>query len=366
MDLTEIFPDPRTGNFRLLGTEGGLWVPPTVEVRWLPPIRSVRRHALGERVHEDTEPTPFVVYPVPEPWLFEADVLVGRLYASKSVLNRAQVWLPFPWERVSWGPLMAHCALELLTPLGWQSKPVTDAKKMLQEFLALARDHPDDPQTIEDVKAFTQRWGPAWLCRNPEHVDCHWSVLGGDQFPSPCLWAPVEEIREIVRKAWEATIVVEVANALRRHLPIPEKATSHLPCVTGPWLHQSALEDLAQYPDFWPRVLEYALNRHLSAHSTGRWGARLWVSWEQQAPQLQLWSSLGAIPALWLAIAQAVTDAHAFLRCDGCQQWYFRTKRIPRRGEQNYCDACRRGGKPQRNYWRRQHRGKAGQPTSQA
>ena len=50
--------------------------------------------------------------------------------------------------------------------------------------------------------------------------------------PDPCMWAPVEEVREVVRKAWQARSVIDAVAALRLGGSIPEKIKPYLPFAT--------------------------------------------------------------------------------------------------------------------------------------
>jgi len=73
------------------------------------------------------------------------------------------------------------------SPLGETKQYATQASPQSVAFMRLARDT-IDAKVCQQVKKFVERWGPLWLCRNPQHFDCHWTYEGGaSRRESPCL-----------------------------------------------------------------------------------------------------------------------------------------------------------------------------------
>jgi hypothetical protein len=268
------------------------------------------------------------------------------------VAPHEQVLQGIAWQK-DWGPRVSQIDPHELEGLGWQWQD--EPQGVLKTFLQLAQD-PITPQTCAAVQMFVQRYGPLWLCRNREHQDCHWSPSGHVGQPmSPCLWAPVEEVHEFVRKAWQARVVVEGGAALRLNKPAPKQLWPYLRCVLSP--HTTLLptcyeQDVAMHR----QVVIQIVNRYLGGFGGVQGGPRLWLLWDRNGqPSLRFYSGLGFLSTVWMEIAQALCDRHGFLQCDACKRFYLRTGRRPQADRKQYCPECREKA-PKRQWWHT-HRG---------
>jgi hypothetical protein len=158
------------------------------------------------------------------------------------------------------------------------------------------------------------------------------------------LWAPVEEVREFVRKAWEASAVLKLAQALLWKDPTPPELWPYLSCLPANtsgvppegW-HQHRRDF-----SFQRRFIADIVNQYLAGYGAALGGPKLWMRWEQdEAPALQFHSGMGCIHTVWVEIAQALSNRHGFLQCDGCKTFYIRTGRRAQTGRNNFCPGCR-------------------------
>ena len=351
--------DPE-GKLALFGPEHGLLLPPEVTCAAHPPIRNLQAYPFRD-MQDSVEPIKqCIVYPVPQHWpveLTEAEARMvrqlGWAIPASMVVPDARVAQLLGWQPC-WGPRVSQINPRELEELGWhwQDEP----QGVLNDFLKLAQD-PITPQTCAAVQAFVQLYGPLWLCRNREHQDCHWSPTGHvGQSMSPCLWAPVEEVHEFVRKAWQARVVVEVGAAWRHTQPAPKSLWPYLRWVLSP--HTTVLpapyeQDVAMHR----QVVMQLVNRYLAGLDGVQGGPRLWLLLDQNGqPSLRLYSGLGFLSTVWMEIAQALCDRHGFLPCDDCKRFYLRAGRRPQAGRKQYCPECREKG-PKRQWWHT-HRGR--------
>ena len=409
----EEFADTWTGKpLALFGPQHVLWVPPQVEIAPRLPQRDAQRHRYStahraevvDKLPADwscphchgtrysralydnglvcnscsrriaASAVPCVIYPVPPTWQVtltpqEEAALVahgGYRYIANHAVNQttpegALAARCFDWQAEHWGPRVSRLYTNDLESVGWQQK--TDTRGLLNAFLRLAQD-PITEQVCQHVKRFVERWGPLWLCRNWEHFDCHWTYTAeGVHAASPCLWAPVEEVREFVRKAWHAKVIIQTTIALRDGKPVPESLVPYMNCLprylnTGgiaQWTHSPAYRAVAQQ---WlvDLVNEYLVPSSIPWRS-GVGGPRLWMAWDDQrpAPTLRFHSGLGFLSAVWVEMAQTLCKAWGFMHCSRCGNYYLRTTKRPRTDQANYCETCGeqdRGSKAQ--YRRRQ------------
>jgi hypothetical protein len=368
MDVApEALPNPETGKLALFGPEHGFWVPPEAKLVALPPPRNPQEYVFrdGEDIEDRDVPAPCIVYPVPSHW--RPELTPGEARALRElygvpvpivgnpsiVAPEAEVLLRINWQ-IDWGPRVSRIDGAELEAIGWRRQ--TEPKGMLRDFLDLAQD-PITSRTQEAVRAFAEQWGPLWLCRNREHQDCHWVPWGHPGWSwSPCLWAPCEEVREFVRKAWQAQVVVAVGAALQQNQPAPAHLWPYLRRVLSP-AYEVLPEQCSQDVAMQRQVLTAVVNRYLAGSLGAFGGPRLWMLWERDraSPSLYFHSGFGFLSAVWIGIAQALSDRHGMLQCDGCHVFYVRTGRRPKKGQKNYCDGCRKTG-PKRQWWRT-HRG---------
>lgn len=408
------FFDPETGKpLALFGPQHVFWVPPQVEIAQRLPIRNMGQYGYhvahrGKDFHEppagwhcpsctgtqlmrsnysdvlvcatcyrrlDTASTvPCVISPVPATWQVELTPQEeqalrtsgwrGRIHTRRpqlSTLDDPHALRLLDWQVEHWGPRVSRIHTNELESVGWQQK--TDTRGLLNAFLRLAQNEITD-KVCQQVKQFVERWGPLWLCRNRRHFDCHWTYEGGAlQSESPCLWAPVEEVREFVRKAWHAKVIIQATIALREGKPVPESLWPYLACLPS-YTTNLSIEWFTSHKHNLPlfkRWIVDLVNEYLIPSSipsrAGRGGPRFWMVWDDQKlnPSLLFHSGLGFISAVWVEIAQTLCKAGGFLQCSGCGDYYLRTRQRPRADQANYCETCGkedRGSK--RQYRRRQ------------
>jgi hypothetical protein len=312
------------GTLDAFGTLHPIWVPPEVALEDRHPWASLR---YGENL------TPTLVYPVPENW-------------------------PLVVIDVRWPPVVINADILELKDIGWTARGETAG--LLEDFLRLARNdetqHTLDEKTMEAVRTFAKTWGPLWRCTNDRHWDCHWTsystavqkyyngIIGElsnrelSQFePSPfCSWVPQEEVLEFVRKANEAKAVLDLAAHIRADVkkPIPDNPLRIL--RERPPEQQNAQLSWAR------RMISSRVNSYLWPLG----GVYLQVTWnEGQHSSLRLSSGIGFIHAVWMKIAQLLSDAKGVYWCDGCGRPYIRTERKPQTGRRNYCPDCGMGGR---------------------
>jgi hypothetical protein len=304
-------------NGKFIPTFGGaphLLVPPRVHVTWLP--SSDAGHA----------ETPALVYPLPDQWQPER-LPPGRRFT----LREDNLYFPGNpeitggWRSDRWGPVFEDMGFAALQEIGWQAPSSTAG--LLGDFLRLARDA-SSRKALEQVQAFAMKWGPLWMCRAHSsycHVGKSTPPIMLDGRTDPCGWAAVEEVQEFLKKAREAKAVVEVAERLQQGRAIPASFWKHIP-YTGGIPHED--------PEL---CLTAVINIYLYLNG----GQRLWFAWTSESPP-RLWvqNSLGFIRAVWLEIAQSLSNAHGLLQCDGCGDIYVRAQRRPRPGQRNFCPAC--------------------------
>jgi len=307
------------GALDAFGTRHPIWVPPEVTVEDRRPWAFLR--------HGDT-PTPTLLYSIPESW-------------QLAVID----------ER--WPAVVIDASMPALKDVGWTVCHKTDG--LLEDFLRLAREDVDqhtlDEKTVQAVRAFAKTWGPLWRCANDGHWDCHWtssSATGQKHYygiirelsnaelsqfdPNPfCSWAPQEEVLEFVRKATEAKAVLDLAAYVRAD------ATTPIPAKPLRMLRERPPEQRnAQLP--WARwVISSIVNSYLWSRN----GLSLELAWDEgQQSSLSLSSGVGFIHAVWVKIAQILSDAKGVYWCDGCGRPYIRTERKPQTGRRNYCPDC--------------------------
>ncbi len=73
--------------------------------------------------------------------------------------------------------------------------------------------------------------------------------------------------------------------------------------------------------------------------------------------KLRIDTGWGFPPAVWMSVAQVVSNAKGLLQCDGCGNYYVRRGRKPAAGRRNYCPAC--GKKAAKRDWATAHRTKS-------
>ena len=223
------------------------------------------------------------------------------------------------------------------------------APGLLKDFRSLAH-KAQSPNIGKRVRAFAAKWGPLWLCQNPDHGDCLFSSDAYWRTKSPCRLFFREEVQAFVRKACQADAVLEAAIRLQQMEPVPEELWVKMNPMTD-WtgeLHsQNPLGSQAFY-------LSEVINRHLKAPS----GLSIGISWGMGFRlTLRLSTQFGFLAAVWLEIAQTIAQARGLFWCDECWRPYVRKGRKPKRGERNYCPTCgERGKASKRQSWSTHHK----------
>ena len=100
-------------------------------------------------------------------------------------------------------------------------------------------------------------------------------------------------------------------------------------------------------------LLAQVINRYLKAPK----GFHLTITWaETKATNLILRSGIGFLSAVWVEIAQVLSQERGLFRCDECGRPYLRKGRRPKAGERNYCPMCgERGKASKRRSWTIHH-----------
>ena len=91
---------------------------------------------------------------------------------------------------------------------------------LFNDFLRLARED-ETSKVLDEVKVFTQKWGPLWLCGTPGHIrrgfgECYWSptwsfmAYSDTIYTEPCSWYCFEPACEFVAKAQQAKTVLDI------------------------------------------------------------------------------------------------------------------------------------------------------------
>jgi hypothetical protein len=303
------------GRLDAFGAHHALWVSPDARLTAVRPDGRIKQYG-------DNEITPVIVYPIPENW---------HLPITKVNMND-------------------------LRGVGWHTK--SDSAGLVNAFVRLAKDNITQ-EVLTEVEAFVLKWGPLWICRSPEveHLDCHWSYEGVVYRPkSPCIWLPVEEVPEFVRKARQAKAVLDAASLLQTDQSVPKLLWRRMG-----WDGMEAEFDLS--------TQRYLVTSTINHYLISPGGSTHWMTWDQaDQPRLHLASGKGFISAVWTAIAQLLCQAKGIYHCDECGMFYVREGRRPQRGRQNYCSRCGmdNGYKAsKRRSWRRSQRRAAEEPKTE-
>lgn len=78
-----------------------------------------------------------------------------------------------------------------------------------------------------------------------------------------------------------------------------------------------------------------------------------WSAGEQHPKLVPIAARSGLYGEIWKRLAFKLCSSEGYTICDGCQEPYVRRNRVAKRGQHNYCPACRKFGIPQRDAMRR-------------
>ncbi len=277
-----------------------IWVPP--EVR------------LGEWPNAEGKPVACVIFPIPPEW---------------------QECLPVRGEPIILGSPEGE---NLLVKAGWQRKKNTEG--VLNDFVKLA------DASDEKILAFTQKWGPLWLC--VKHQDCVWSPntvrLGWDGKKDCCLWFPAEPLAFYRRYARLVKGILDAAALLAEGKPVPSSL----------WQEAGWSGEENQF--------DIAVQRFFLASSVNGWlqgsDVTLWLAWDREKhPSLNVDTGWGCFQRMWVELAQCLAGARELCICDMCHQLYVRYDRKPQKGRKNYCPECRSKNAKQRAYAEQKKKG---------
>jgi Putative ATPase subunit of terminase (gpP-like) len=337
------------GRLPLFGSHAYFFVPPTVET-----VVEVLPDALYHPTPENrfTTPVPLLCYPVPSSW-----------YGTKHVSVFAPEVHPYRWVNSqptpeeeesfhSWMPIKhwykrSVIDARTLEAIGWQWR--YDTAGLLDEVLQLAEAEQFTEQCYAPVAAFVRKWGPLWTCRNSQHGWCYVPELWRWSARDPCLWAPVEEIYEFWRCAWEIRATLEIGKALRAGSLAPRALYPRLRFVG--W-HLAEDQFLAAHRS----LLATEVTLHLNP---SRRGLELTLNWganNTTGPTLEFHTRMGFLHEAWMQATQLLCDAHGIVQCDGCKRFYVRKGRRPQTGRENFCQRCRDGEAAQRRTGQRHSR----------
>ncbi len=76
------------------------------------------------------------------------------------------------------------------------------------------------------------------------------------------------------------------------------------------------------------------------------------VHWYKEETARLDWDiGLGFLQLAWMQVALIVTNTKAFIRCDGCQEYYQRQGNQPSAGRNNFCPRCGKGKRGAKRLW---------------
>jgi len=289
------------------GAHHAIWAPPNVELDFVQPDNVIKNNANLSRIRfkilKDKR-TPVILYPLPK----------------------------------NWNMLVSQPNLIELLKSGWKVKD--EAPGLLNDFLKLSFEEIKE-KDLYKVRDFVIKWGPLWICRNPkdEHDNCYWSIQGTINRPeSPCFWAPVEEVTEFVREAWEAKSVLDAAAKLFENKPVPDNIWRKMGFA--------GTESVVEL-----RLQRFFVASTVNGRLSKLGGPSTWLKWENdQKPSLQISSGKGFLNAVWIQVAQRLSGSKNIYQCDGCGEFYIRTGRKPQKGRKNYCKNC--GERAAKRVWK--------------
>ena len=177
-------------------------------------------------------------------------------------------------------------------------------------------------QTAGDVLTFASRFGVLRRHEKRDGLACR------------------EPLAFWFRLAKQARAILHIASALHQEVltSIEDWKTIYEASDPQEWLTTGTVppSDLARF------MLSTVLNEWLESFDT-----RPHIDWLGDSPRITFGRTLPSILAMGLIVA--VTRTEGLALCSACGRPYLRTGRQPKRGQQNYCAACRRDGAPARH-----------------
>jgi len=231
---------------------------------------------------------------------------------------------------------------------GWQQ--VEAPADFLDRFVAIER--------AEQALDFAQRYGPLFLCS--EHFElsgCLWRpsadespqihmqvrglvrlLRGPHHPPSPhgCRWDRMEPVVDWLTLARQVRATLHIASLCRTGRPLPPTVWRDF----DPW---GLIGNTPPAERIGLVVLMSALINSYLTEEPG--GPRVEMT---EDLRLTVNPGLGALRAVWLLAAQAISRERAIFVCAGCGKLHTRPvdTRVPKTGERSYCPQCRETYRP--------------------
>ena len=240
--------------------------------------------------------------------------------------------------------------------LGGQWHLVEEPAGLLNTFVAVAN------APVEKVISVAQRYGPLFPCSTHGMF-----FIGPDSISRSleCEWLHPEPVWLWRRMARRARAALSIAAALwKRARPLIEDwATLAFGGPRAAWpLRPHASEEACEVPtpDLPPDLYAAQLDAQKRALAVmlGEWRNEFHAppTFEIE-PELALsvTAGMGFLPAVWLAVVQAVTRTSGIYTCASCGQIFGR-QRAPAVGRAAYCPECSVGQQAAKRDWARRHR----------
>jgi hypothetical protein len=338
--------DPEKGRRdQLFGSRASIFAPPDVEI--IEEAWPEARHE-GRPRNRFTTRQPFILYPTPSHWRddqshpaddrsrFEQLSPKVRNSLRSEEIDSVSTWQPSPHSQPR-----SDIDDRDLEAQGWRWRD--DTQTLLEDLVKLAVEEFTE-SCYESIAGFVKKWGPLWVCRNASHGECYLPRLHLRPWDTnPCTWAPMEEVKEFWRLAWELKAVLEINAALQKERAASRKLLQHLRLFKT--------TDLPLDPSGLKIALLMTVQSHLDRPGSGLNVVMQW-SPDDPRPTLELRNRLGFLHVAWTQVAQALCHVHGFPQCTACKRFYVRAKRL-QRNRANYCEAC--GRRAAKRDWARRH-----------
>lgn len=203
---------------------------------------------------------------------------------------------------------------------GWHEVPF-DAQVALEAFLRVT--------DAASALAFAARYGPLWACtRHP--LPCLWRGTPYGAFETECDWTNAEPL-----DWW-----LQIADYMRAVLVSAHKYKQGEELKPEDWRAMGYRVPEAPYGEGEGFLISGFVNGELQ-----RYGVHVGLRWDLKT--LELAPGLGFLPALWQQLASAIAGGRPMAICSACSSVYFR-RRSAKRGQRNFCPACKARSAPQR------------------
>jgi hypothetical protein len=263
--------------------------------------------------------------------------------------------LPFPfasWDAANDVEIVddgATMLISLITPEKPHRRLVTSDDSMLRRFLRL------ETAPVEELRDFVLRYGPLFICEHgmpnshnrvqkflphssTEHV-CD-ALRRGHRFEEP-----VEVWQHFSRRA---AALLELGAELHQNRPATADHWDRLPYADSDDYDTERVNGASGLVDLDKQLLAGELSGWLEGG-----GVVPVVEWATPGEPSLRFRPEGLFGAIGLQLATRVGRIPPTAECSSCGIYYERTGRAPKRGQRNYCPACKTTG-PSRMYKRAQ------------